>query len=103
MKKVPIYQKGIRWKIGDGININFLKDNWCHEENLLSLTGRDTSSADLNMRISDFISPNMNWNVTKLKHYVHSHIIPLITSVALPIHPLPNEKCWVLLTMDNSS
>jgi len=31
------FRKGIRWKVGDGTDIHFWLDNWCANENLITL------------------------------------------------------------------
>jgi len=91
----PFIKQGIRWKVGNGRSINFWTDNWCAEDNLLSLLDRDPSSIpDLDMKVSAFISPDKQWDSSHLSLYLPSDFIQTIQSIPLPITDVADSFCW---------
>ena len=91
----PFFQQGIRWKVGNGQSINFWTDNWCAEENLVSLLRKDPASIpDLDIKVSAFITVEKKWDVAKLSQYVPSTIIQSIQSIPLPITTVADSFCW---------
>lgn len=58
-----ILQKGLRQKVGNGTDILFWHYNWCAQQNLLSLLNLSTDQVDTNLKLSDFIKANKNWDI----------------------------------------
>ena len=51
------FRKGVRWKVGNGLNINFWPDNWCVNDSLAHLLQvMDYSLIDTSLKVSHFIS-----------------------------------------------
>jgi len=47
------FRKGVRWKVGNGININFWLDNWCADDSLANLLKViDLSLIDTSLKVS---------------------------------------------------
>jgi len=91
----PFIKRGIRWKVGDGRSINFWTDNWCAEDNLVSLLNKDPSSVpDIDIKVSAFISPDRQWDSVKLNQYVPSEVIQMIQGIPLPTTNVADSFCW---------
>jgi len=91
----PFIKQGIRWKVGNGRSINFWTDNWCAEDNLVSLLNMDHSSVpDMDMKVSAFISPDKHWDSSKLSQYLPTDVIQTIQSIPLPITDVADSFCW---------
>ena len=57
LKNRDQFRKGLHRKVGDGTNINFWLDNWCDNENIVTMCGiTDTSLLDMSLKISDMIT-----------------------------------------------
>ena len=96
------FRKGVRWKVGNGLNINFWLDNWCVDDslaNLLQVT--DHSVIDTSLKVSHFISPTKEWDIVKLKSMVDPVHLSLILATPLPTNPFPNSICWGLSSNGN--
>jgi len=51
------FGKGIRWKVGDGTKIHFWLDNWCANENFVTLLNiTDITQIDPSLMVSHFIT-----------------------------------------------
>jgi len=91
----PFIQQGIRWKVGNGHSIRFWTDNWCSEDSIASMLDLDPSAlADVTTRVSEFITPNKHWDMTKLSQIVPSHVIQLIHRIPIPLTDVPDSFCW---------
>ena len=61
------FRKGLRWKVGNGLNINFWLDHWCTNVRLASLHNiTDFSLIDTSLKVSHFISLAKEWDIAKL-------------------------------------
>ena len=90
------FRKGVRWKVGNGLNINFWLDNWCANNslaNLLQVT--DHSLIDTSLKVSHFIGATKEWGITKLNSVVDPVHLPRILAIPLPTNPIPDSICWV--------
>ena len=104
LKNRSVFRKGIRWKVGSGMNINFWLDNWCANDSLLSMLGiRDSSLVDTSLKVSQFITSAREWDVTKLKGLVSDPLLQLILTTPIPYNNIPNSICWGLSGNGNFS
>ena len=72
----PFIQSGIRWKVGNGRSIKFWTDNWCAEESLVTMLQLDpVSLSDPNLLVQDFITPDKQWDLPKLRQLLPNDII----------------------------
>ena len=72
------FHKGIRWKVGDGTNINFSHNNWCDNENLVNICGvTDTSLLDTTLKVSDMIYSTKEWDVANSFYQYIFHLVQL--------------------------
>jgi len=64
LKNQSQFRKCIRWKVGDGTNIDLWLDNWCTNESLATLMGVTYTSSFVK---SIKVSHNDNeWDIAKL-------------------------------------
>ena len=91
------FRKGIRWKVGDGTRIHFWLDNWCANDNLVSLLAvSDISQLDTSILVSYFITGTKEWDILKLNDLVDAVTLQLILATPIPSHPIPDSVCWGL-------
>ena len=91
----PFIKQGIRWKVGNGRNINFWTDTWCSNTPLASTLGLDWESLpDAELRVSDFITPEKQWDTAKLQQYLPADLIQQIHSIPLPCSNVTDSFCW---------
>jgi len=65
------FRKGLRWKVGNGLNINFWLDNWRANDSLANLLKvMDYSLIDTSFKVSHLISLAKEWNIAKLASLV---------------------------------
>ena len=87
----------MRWKIGDGTNINFWLDNWCHNHCLADLTSvPDISSLDTSPKVSHFILPSKAWDILRLQQLVSHTSLQVILAIPIPYNPIPDSIYWGL-------
>ena len=94
------FRKGVWWKVGNGLNINFWLDNWCANNslaNLLQVT--DHSLIDTSLKVSHFIGATKEWDIAKLNSVVDPVHLPRILAIPLPTNPIPDSICWVCQVM----
>ena len=71
LRKRHQFRKGIRWKVGDGTRIHFWLDNWCANDDLVTLLAiSDISQINTSLMVSQFITDAKAWDVMKLKELV---------------------------------
>jgi len=91
----PFVKRGIRWKVGNGHSINFWTDCWCADDNLQSLLNLDQSAVpDIDIKVSAFITPDKQWDSSKLSQYLPPSLIQTIQSIPLPITDVDDSFCW---------
>ena len=67
----PFIKQGIRWKVGNGRTIKFWTDIWCSDDTLASILNLDPGNIpDADLRVSDFITPEKQWDTSKLRNYL---------------------------------
>jgi len=90
----PFIKRGIRWKVGNGQSIKFWTDNWCSEDSLVSMLNLDHSTLpDVDLTVNEFITPDKQWDTSKLSHYLPNDITQLIQSIPLPITDVADSFC----------
>jgi len=90
-------KQGIRWKVGNGRNINFWTDTWCADKPLASTLGLDCGPlSDAELRVSDFITPEKQWDTAKLQQYLPPDLIQRVHSIPLPYSNVTDSFCWGL-------
>ena len=81
----PFLKQGLRWQVGNGSSINFWSDVWCADDSLVTMLDMDPSSLpEADMKVSAFITPDKQWDTTKLRHYVPDNIVQHIQGIPLP-------------------
>jgi len=89
------FRKGIRWKVVDGTKIHFWLDNWCANENLISLLNiSDISQIDPSLMVSHFITEAQEWDVLKLTELLDDVSLQLILVTPIPSNQIPDSVCW---------
>jgi len=81
--------------VGRGEKISFWVDNWVENKSLLKIIGMDPSVIpNLDLKVSEFITPTGDWNVRLLKSTLNHHpIIQKIIGIALPIFQREDSIC----------
>ena len=91
----PFIKGGIRWKVGNDHTINFWTDTWCSEVSLVSMLNLDPATLPaIDIKVSEFISPEKQWDTTKLSQYLPNDVIQLVLSIPLPITDIADSFCW---------
>ena len=61
----------------------------------MSMLNLDHSTLpDVDLTINEFITPDKQWDTSKLSHYLRNDIIQLIQSIPLPITNVADSFCW---------
>lgn len=61
-------ERGSSWKLGNGCSINFWKDSWSKKDFYLrDVATGPLDDSDLNKHVSDYLLPNGDWNLAKLR------------------------------------
>jgi len=80
--------------VGDGTRIHFWLDNWCADDNFVSLVAIfDTSQLDTSLMVSHFITDAKEWDIMKLKELVDDVHLQLILATPIPSNPIPDSVC----------
>ena len=88
-------QQGLRWKVGNGSSINFWTDSWCFEDSLVNKLNLDRSSVqEADIKVSAFITPDRQWDLSKLRHYVPHGVLQQIQGIPLPYTDVEDSFCW---------
>ena len=88
------FRKGIRWKVDDGTRICFWLDNWCANDNLVSLLPiSDISQLDTSLMVSHFITDAKEWDIMKLKELVDDVTLQLILATPILSSPISDSVC----------
>jgi len=88
------FHKEIRWKVGDGTNINFWLDSWCDNCCLVELMKvPDMSSIDNSLKVSKFILSSKEWDIAKLQGLFNHLCFQMILATPLPTNPIPDSIC----------
>ena len=91
----PFIKQGLRWKVGNGRNIKFWTDIWCSDATLASILNLDLGNLpEADLRVSDFITPEKQWDTTKLRNYLSLDLIQSIQSIPLPYTDVADSFCW---------
>ena len=91
----PFIQSGVRWKVGNGRSIRFWTDIWCAEESIAAMLHLDPDTlADPNKLVQDFITPDKQWDMSKLESLLPSHIRQKIHRIPIPITDVADSFCW---------
>jgi len=53
-----------------------------------------TTLPDIDSKVSEFISPEKQWDTTKLSQYLPNDVIQLVLSIPLPITDVTDSFCW---------
>lgn len=76
-----LFEKGCRWKIGDGRFINVWTDAWLHDQGYLKVT-TPMDDEYCFLTVSDlFISGTHNWNVSLLRTFFNERDVIAISSI----------------------
>ena len=59
----------------------------------------DPSTVNMDLCVNEFISMDKSLDTPKLYQHLPPHIVPLITSIPLPIHPCQMNGIGALLVM----
>jgi len=90
----PLIKQGIRWKVGNGRTINFWTDNWCAEEPLASTLNVDpVNLPEVDIKVSEFITPEKQWDTVKLRNCLPNDLIQRILSIPLPYTEVADSFC----------
>ena len=85
------FKKGLRWDIGNGNNINFWNDLWLGDSTLQQYASNENNQ----MKISDFLTQNRNWNIDKLKQYLPPSKVTEITQQKnIPLYGHEDKLIW---------
>jgi len=98
LKNRQQFEKGVRWEVGNGININFWLDNGCVSDslaNLLKVTNRSLINTSLN--VSHFITRDKQWDIARLESLVDPAHLHLILTIPIPVNAFHDSVCWGLL------
>jgi len=88
-------KQGIRWTVGNGCSIKFWTDTWCGDDSLVSKLGLDPGNIpNADLRVSDFITPGKQWDISKLQNYLPLNIIQSILSIPVPYTAVSDSFCW---------
>ncbi|XP_057246695.1 uncharacterized protein LOC130589452 [Beta vulgaris subsp. vulgaris] len=90
----PLFRKGLRWQVGNGIKINFWYDNWVFQHPIADLVS--PVSGSFHMTVSDFISQRSIWNIAKLACFLPSHLVSQVAELFLPSEAQEDELVWGL-------
>ena len=91
----PFITHGIRWKVGNGRTINFWTDNWCSEDTLASTLDLDPANLPAaDIKVSEFITPEKQWDTSKLRNCLRNDLIQCILSIPLPYTEVVDSFCW---------
>jgi len=72
-EQVTLRKKGIRWKVRNGKNFNFWRDNWMDNRNLVEVLGKDsTVLSNAQCIVSEFIKDNDHWGIDKLRIVINN-------------------------------
>jgi len=91
----PFFKQGIRWKVGNGRTIKFWTDIWCSDDTLGSSLGLELGNIpEAELRVSNFITPEKQWDTTKLRNYLSTDLIQRIHSIPIPHSDVADSFCW---------
>ena len=91
-------------KVGDGTKIHFWLDNWCANDNLVTLLAiSDISQINSSLTVSQFITDAKEWDVLKLKELVDAVHLQLILVTPIPFNTIPDSVYWGVLGNEDFS
>jgi len=97
LKNQRQFWKGVRWKVDNGMSINFWLDSWCANESLAKMLYVTYAALiDTSLKVSHFITCNNEWNVAKLQPLVGRAQLQLILTILISFNPIPDLICWGL-------
>ena len=85
----------MRWKVGNGRSIQFWTDAWCAEDNLVDLLKLEiTNLMEADIKVSEFITSEKQWDTNKLRRYVPNDIVQRIRGIPIPYTNVEDSFCW---------
>ncbi|XP_056695811.1 uncharacterized protein [Spinacia oleracea] len=94
LKQRDILRKGIRWKIGNGKDINFWLDNWAMKKSLLTALNKSVDIVDTELMVADFILPSKEWDLPKLLTFLPLSLVQKIKGIAIPSLDIIDTPIW---------
>lgn len=90
------FKEGLLWQVGNGLDINFWKDNWIFQTSLLELGffKEDDINYNLNDKVSNFIDNQGKWKKEALEKILPSNIVQDISNVHLSYNNLVDKMFW---------
>lgn len=98
IKAANLFQRGIRWAVGDGSSVLFLLDKWLSEQPLLiaNATGI-VPQEQLGRVVQHFWNPQFGWQLGEVAHLLPEFILVQLQQVQISGHSeLKDRPIWSL-------
>ncbi|KAF7815243.1 RNA-directed DNA polymerase [Senna tora] len=82
--KKAVFEMGMKWRLGNGIKVNFWKDKWVDGDfNMVEMATKSLSDSEMEEKVVDFLS-NDCWDRIKLARYLPMEVVQRITTLCPP-------------------
>lgn len=82
----------VRWRVGDGCNINMWYDQWVGEATLDHKQDPEVVEELSNCTVSKFILNNRTWDMVKLGEILPANKVDAIRVISIPVNKRANDK-----------
>lgn len=87
-----VIDKGIRWRIGDGEQVQIYKGNWLPRPSLFKPVS--PPSLPIDFTVSELIDANNQWKVGLIYQHFMKEDADMITKIPLPSKPMTDQVTW---------
>lgn len=84
--------KGIRWRIGNGKQVEVYKENWMPRPT--SFKPISSPSLPIDSRVSDLINAANQWNEGLINQHFAKEDVEMILRILLPSRPMEDQIVW---------
>ena len=86
-----LFQKGIRWELGNGKQIDFWKDTWLGNLPLYNYRDPNNNSTE---KVCNFFNTNKAWDIPKLQNILPNSVVSDIITKRIPICEIDDKLIW---------
>ncbi|XVF17280.1 hypothetical protein REPUB_Repub10bG0106100 [Reevesia pubescens] len=83
LKTQNVFEKGLKWKIGDGSRIRFWNDWWVGAQPLINTLSQQSSEIDVNAKVQDMLSSAGEWNIQQIRDLLPQDQVDEIRGIPL--------------------
>ncbi|GLT26275.1 hypothetical protein SLA2020_013570 [Shorea laevis] len=95
LKCRDVWQLGIRWQVGTGLNIKLSQDIWASDRKLLNFAQHEVLLDLLDMSVVDIIDNFGRWHLATIREFLLDQVLSQIFAILLPsIGQITDSMFW---------